>query len=296
MSKTLQTMKSLTYGTELEYEGIGREEAAKVVQSIVGGAIEYTGGTLAEWTVIAPDERRWKIVRDGSLSGARSAEIVSPILRWDDMDELQEIVRALRKAGAKALSTTSQHVHIGAASFNTAQLGNLAKIFYKQEELILKAAGTWQHRLEHYTKPTDKDFIERLERAKPRTNHELNRAWFGNLDLNPAHYHSNRYRALNLNNIWRTGTVEFRFFNGTTHAGEVKAHIHFCLAMAAKAINAKSASSKNPRRYNEESAKYDMRVFLLNLGLKGEEFKNTRMHLLKRMPGSAAWKNGRALA
>ena len=31
----------------------------------------------------------------------------------------------------------------------------------------------------------------------------------------------------------------------------------------------------------------------LRLGMIGTEFKNTRMHLMKRMPGSAAWKNGR---
>ena len=59
---------------------------------------------------------------------------------------------------------------------------------------------------------------------------------------------------------------------------------------------ARAASARNPREYNEASAKYDMRVFLLHLGLSGEEFKNIRMHLLKRLPGSAAWKNGRPQA
>lgn len=89
------------------------------------------------------------------------------------------------------------------------------------------------------------------------------------------------------------GTVEFRLFNGTTHAGEVKAHIQLCLAIAAKAKTAACASTKNQRPYNPASAKYDLRVFLLRLGLIGPEFKNTRMHLMKRMPGSSAWKNGR---
>jgi hypothetical protein len=27
--------------------------------------------------------------------------------------------------------------------------------------------------------------------------------------------------------------------------------------------------------------------------MNGQEFKNTRMHLLKNLPGNAAWKNGR---
>ena len=102
-----------------------------------------------------------------------------------------------------------------------------------------------------------------------------------------------RYHSINLNNVWRTQTVEVRCFNGTTHAGEVKCHAILCLAIAALAKNAKCASTKNQRPYNEASAKYDMRVFLLRLGLIGEEFKNVRMHLLKHLPGNTAWKNGR---
>ena len=40
-----------------------------------------------------------------------------------------------------------------------------------------------------------------------------------------------------------------------------------------------------------------MQVFLVcGLGLNGDEFKNTRQHLLKRLPGSAAWKNAERAA
>jgi len=34
-------------------------------------------------------------------------------------------------------------------------------------------------------------------------------------------------------------------------------------------------------------------LFLLHLGLIGDEFKTARKHLLNAMPGDAAWKNGR---
>ena len=219
--------------------------------------------------------------------------MVTPILKWDDLETLQAVVRALRQAGAKTPSCTSQHVHVGIADFDARQIANIARIFYKQEELILKAAGTLERRLEHYTRRTDRAFIARLEQAKPTTREALNRAWFGYSNPHPEHYDHARYRDINLNNVWRMGTVEFRLFNGTTHAGEVKAHIQLCLAIAAKAKTATCASTKNQRPYNPESAKYDLRVFLLRLGMIGKEFKNTRMHLMKRMPGSAAWKNGR---
>jgi len=292
----IETMKSLTFGTELEYTGIKREQAAHEIQKVVGGIIRYAGTGYQTWEVVASDGRVWKAMRDGSLGYDGGCEVVTPVLRWEDMETLQEVVRALRKAGAKATSATSQHVHVGAQNFSAAQIANLAKMFYKQEELILKAAGTWEHRLGHFAARLDAAFITRLNATRDLNNLTLNQAWFGRENLNPHHYDSNRYHDLNLNNIWRTGTIEFRLFNGTTHAGEVKAHIIFALALAAKALNAKCASSKNRREYSEASAKYDTRVFLLSLGLIGDEFKNTRMHLLKHLPGSAAWKNAQQAA
>lgn len=295
MSKqTMETAKGLAFGTELEYTGISRERAAKAIHSVVGGTVRYTGGGYDAWTVYAPDGREWKAISDGSLgSRATSAEVVTPILKWEDLATLQEVVRQLRKAGAKATPETSQHVHVNVRDFSALQIANLARIFYKQEELILKAVGTWEHRLNHYTRRTDRAFIERLETTKPKTRESLNRAWFGFENPNPYHYDSARYRALNLNNVWRIGTAEFRCFNGSRHSGEIKANIILCLAIAALAKNARAASSKNQRPYSEASAKYDTRVFLLRLGMIGEEFKNTRMHLLKHLPGNTAWKNGR---
>jgi hypothetical protein len=57
-------------------------------------------------------------------------------------------------------------------------------------------------------------------------------------------------------------------------------------------MKARSASSAK-RTYDAATAKYDFRVFLLHLGLIGPEFKTARLHLLKRLGGSAAWKGER---
>ena len=83
-----------------------------------------------------------------------------------------------------------------------------------------------------------------------------------------------------------------RWFEATLHAGKVKAYIQFVLALATKALNGKAASSRK-REFNPESARYDFRVFLLHLGLIGDEYKTARKHLLAAMPGDAAFKHGR---
>ena len=93
--------------------------------------------------------------------------MVTPILKWDDIENLQAVVRELRKAGAKTPNCTSQHVHIGVRDFTAKQIANFVRIWYKQEELILKALGTLPSRLVHYTRPTDREFIARLEKSKP---------------------------------------------------------------------------------------------------------------------------------
>lgn len=292
--ETLERLGALTFGTELEYNRISRDKAARAIQSVVGGTVEYAGNRIGydAWTCTAPDGRVWKAVRDGSLGGEH-AEVVTPILKLGDLETLQKVVRALRAAGAKATSQGGMHVHVGAAQMSATQLGNLVKLFYRQEELIVKAAKTLESR-RTYTRPTDREFLARMERRHPKTMEQLNLAWFGYRNLHPDHYDNHRYRTLNLNNLWGSKrTVEFRFFNATTHAGEVRTNILLCLAMVAKAMTAKAASASHQRPYDERTAKYDLRTFLLRIGFIGDFFKNPRKHLLGHLGGSAAWKGER---
>ena len=78
----------------------------------------------------------------------------------------------------------------------------------------------------------------------------------------------------------------------TLHGGEVAAAIVLALSIAERALVARAASAR-PRPFDETSARYDFRCFLLRLGLIGEEFRDAREQLLKRLPGNAAWRQGR---
>jgi len=51
MNETMEKMKQLKFGTELEYTNISREKAAKAIHSVVGGTVRYTGGSYDSWTV-----------------------------------------------------------------------------------------------------------------------------------------------------------------------------------------------------------------------------------------------------
>ena len=294
MTVTEAELNSRTFGCELEYEGIGQETAARAVAEVVGGTARYAGGYYGAWEVAQPDGRVWRVVSDGSLRGI-SSETVTPILRYSDMPILQQVVRKLREKGAKANVRTGLHVHVGIGDFNAQQVANLVKLWFKQEQLIIKALGVLPERLNHYTRPTDRAFVEKICSMANPTMDKINAAWFGHFEVNPAHYNPARYRTLNVSNLWGAHakkTAEWRCYNGTTNAGKVRTAVLFSLLLAIRAANAKAASGKKQRPYTG-SAKYDTRVFLLRLGANGEIFKLMRKHLVKHLPGNASWKNGR---
>jgi hypothetical protein len=144
------------------------------------------------------------------------------------------------------------------------------------------------------------EIIEKINRTRPRTKDDLNRIWYGYYNANPMHYSPERYFGLCLHNVWYRGTIEFRWFKtrgpkGGLHAGQVKSYIQFCLALGAKAINNRAASSRK-RTVNPISGKYDFRVFLLSLGMIGDDFKAARQHLLANLEGDSAFRNGRPQA
>jgi hypothetical protein len=282
-------MKTLKFGIEIETVGLGWAGLAAAIQKVVGGTTQYTSGGME---LTAADGRVWSVVRDGSLSGSVNGEIVSPILTYADLEPLQEVVREVRKAGARVDSSCGIHVHVGAESFDARAVANLVKMMNKHELIIEKALGVSEARLVRYCKRVDQAMMQRLESQRPQTLAAMNRVWYGQETTSPRRYDDSRYHALNLNSFFVRKTVEFRLFNGSLHAGEVKSYVQLCLALAAKAMKAKSTSGKK-RAFTPASGRYDMRVILLGLGLIGDEFATARHHLTKRLGGSSAWKNGR---
>ena len=98
---------------------------------------------------------------------------------------------------------------------------------------------------------------------------------------------------MNLHSVFYHGTVEWRLFNSTLHAGEVKANIILAMAISAQGINQKYTQFK--KTPIGDNPAFTFRTFLLRLGLIGPEYKNVRMHLLKNLPGDKAWRHDKSL-
>ncbi|MEH2936570.1 amidoligase family protein [Acutalibacter sp. JLR.KK004] len=310
MKNQVAEMKKQTIGVEVEMNSITRQKAAKLAAEFFGtGRFEDTAYRNGYYTWSAWDAqgREWKFQRDVSIEGPDSekCEMVTPILTYADMDTLQELVRRLRKAGAKSDYTRGcgVHIHIGAKGHTAQTLRNLANIMASHESLLADALALDHYRMSRYCRTVSPRFIETVNSRKPSTMSELADIWYSTNNATYGrnqHYNDSRYHMLNLHATFTKGTVEFRLFqfdaptadrrNGL-HAGQLKSYIQLCLALSQMAKSVKAAS---PKPQQNDNPKYAMRTWLLRLGFIGEEFATARDLLTRRLAGDAAFRNGRA--
>ena len=309
IEKQIEEMKKQTIGVEVEMNSITRQKSAQVAAEFFGtGRYEYTAGRngYETWSAWDGEGREWKMQKDVSIAGpdSQKCELVTPILTYGDIETLQELIRRLRKAGAKSDYTRGcgVHIHIGAKGHTPQTLRNLANIMASHESLLKDALALDEYRVGRYCRPVDENFLKEVNKKKPKTMAKLADIWYtsqGEGYGRGQHYNGSRYHMLNLHATFTKGTVEFRLFqfdapadgklNGL-HAGQLKSYIQLCLALSQMAKEVRSASAKPQQN---ENPKYAMRTWLLRLGFIGEEFATARDILTRRLSGDAAFRSGR---
>lgn len=305
-------MLSQTFGVEIETSGLSRQECAEIVAGYFGTRRTYFGGMYDEWHCLDRKGRTWKFERDSSIkpTGAGVCEVVTPVLTYDDMADLQEIVRLLRRRGAKSTPALGcgVHVHVGLEGHTAQSLRHLSNLMASHEDLLVEALGVAYDRLNRYCRKTDLQFSKAVNTTKPTALSALGDLWYKFNDASYSsveicaheHYNRSRYHMLNLHAVWFHKTVEFRLFqfdnptdgkqNGL-HAGQLKAFVQLALALSHKA-KTMSRSSAEPVCYSE-NPRYAMRTWLLKLGFIGDEFATAREVLTRKLSGDTSFKHGR---
>ena len=284
-------MQNLKYGVEIEFLGITREAAAEIVADFFGTGYFYEGGDIKERDIADSDQRIWRVVRDVSIeaySDEEQCELVTPILTYPDLEILQQVVAKLKAAGASVNKNCGLHIHVDAKRFTPQAVVNLVTLIGSREQLLYRALGIPKDRM-RYCKRINDELVQTIVEKKPESLEELRRNWYLESPYETVEdkYHSTRYHGLNLHAMFTKGTVEFRLFNSTLEASEVKAYVQFVLALSNQALLHKKAVLKKTQSYND---KYLFRCFLLRLGLIGDEFKDCRQVLLSKLSGDSAWK------
>lgn len=299
-------LKNQLFGVEVEMTGITREKAARLVAGVLGTTPSHPESNCYHTRTIADQAaRKWKIMRDSSITPIRNddtsepldeyrVEFVTPPLNYSDIELLQNIIRKLRENGAKAHSSCGIHIHVDGANHTAVSLRRLVNFMTARQDLIYEALqigdreSSWCHKL-------NKTLLDAMKKDEYLTKEKAEEIWYSRANdgycggIDHQHYNSTRYHGVNLHSFFTKGTVEFRLFNSTLHAGKIKAYIQFCLAVSAWAITSQEKIVfRSMDGYTPEQKVTIMRNILTHrLGLYGDEFKTCRLHLMTPLKKAA---------
>lgn len=299
-------LKNQLFGVEVEMTGITREKAARLVAEVLRTTPSHPESNCYHTRTIADQAaRKWKIMRDSSIEAIRNdgtsepldeyrVEFVTPPLNYSDIELLQNIIRKLRENGAKAHSSCGIHIHVDGANHTAVSLRRLVNFMTARQDLIYEALqigdreSNWCHKL-------NKTLLDAMKKDKNLTKEKAEEIWYSRANdgycggIDHQHYNATRYQGVNLHSFFTKGTVEFRLFNSTLHAGKIKAYIQFCLAVSAWAITSQEKIVfRSMDGYTPEQKVTIMRNILTHrLGLYGDEFKTCRLHLMTPLKKAA---------
>ncbi len=299
-------LKNQLFGVEVEMTGITREKAAAIVAEVLGTTASRPDSTCYETRTIADQAtRKWKVMRDSSICSIRNdgsnapmdeykVELVTPPLNYIDIELLQNIIRKLRENGAKSHSSCGIHIHVDGANHNPQSLRRLVNFMTSRQDLIYEAleignrADRWCHKL-------NSALLAEMKKNRNLSKEKAEQIWYSSANdgysggVSHDHYNTTRYHGVNLHSYFSKGTVEFRLFNSTLHAGKIKAYIQFCLAVSAWAISSQDKIVfRSMSGYTAEQKVTIMRNILTHrLGLYGDEFKTCRLHLMTPLKKAA---------
>ena len=282
-------MLNQTFGVEIEMYGISRSRAANLIADYFGTISCHEGGGYDTYSVCDNQGRKWKCVYDSSIiaSGhSYKCELVTPILTYADMNDLQEIIRLMRREGAKsdAAHKCGIHIHIGALDYTVKQVKNLINFMSSYQDIIYKAINVDSNR-EYYCQKIEPTLIDDFNAKRLRSGYDCEKVWYKTENTayhKNHHYDPSRYHGLNLHSLFSKGTVEFRLFNGILHAGKIRAYIVMCLAICNYSKEKAHLRRDKKQQFNDKYTMYEM---LCKIGVKGEEFKNCRDHLTSNLQG-----------
>lgn len=299
-------LKNQLFGVEVEMTGITREKAAQIVAEVLGTTLGHPDHSCYHTRIIKDmAARKWKVMRDSSISPIRNdngtesldeyrVEFVTPPLNYEDIELLQTIIRKLKESGAKSHTSCGIHIHVDGANHNAQSLRRLVNFMTSRQDLIYEALQIGD-RASHWCHKLNASLLDEMKKDRNLTKEKAEQIWYSSANdgytggVNHEHYNSTRYHGVNLHSFFSKGTVEFRLFNSTLHAGKIKAYIQFCLAVSAWAITSKEKIVfRSMVGYTAEQKVTIMRNILTHrLGLYGDEFKTCRLHLMTPLKKAA---------
>ena len=241
-----------------------RKEIVKVLGEYFGVKPEYMGVPSFAYQ-IKTEKETYTIDRAGKITNSEGIElelkdILNPIVQEDE-----ESAKEIQNAPFEIAITMEGHTGI--------TLRNLINMIYSKQELIQKSLGISENIInEEFVKGINETEIHTLEEFKTKADN------------------IGKENCKGIKFEFENKKISFKVINEEADAEKIKAYAQFIELLDQSARELKHASAKVSITDNP---KFTFRVFLIRLGMVGDEYKTTRKILLKNLEGNAAFRYGK---
>ena len=253
-----------------------RKEIVKALGEHFGVKAEYMGVPSFAYQIKTEGEA-YTIDKAGKITNAEGIElqlenILNPIVQEDTNEvteeeiNIEEQTEEIQNAPFEIAITMEDHTGI--------TLRNLINMIYSKQELIQKSLGISESII-------NEDFVKGANEAKVETLEDFKRV-VDNIGKD---------NCKGIEFDFENKKISFKFMNEEADEKILEAYTQFIELLDQSAKELKHASAKVSVTDNP---KFTFRVFLIRLGMIGNEYKVTRKILLKNLEGNAAFRYGKA--
>ncbi len=247
-----------------------RKEIVKVLGEHFGVKPEYMGVPSFAYQ-IKTEKETYTIDRAGKITNSEGMEleiegILNPIIEEKTNEVTEEQTEEIQNAPFEIPITMEGHTGI--------TLRNLINMIYSKQELIIKSLGISGEII-------NEEFVKGINEAEIHTLEEFKKE--------ADNIGKENCKGIELD--FENKKISFKFINEEAETEKIKAYTQFIELLDQSAKELKHASAKVSVTDNP---KFTLRVFLIRLGMVGDEYKTTRKILLKNLEGNAAFRYGKA--
>lgn len=240
-----------------------RKEIIKALGEHFGVEPKYMGVPSFAYQVQAADET-YTVDRIGKITTSEGVEV-----------ELESILNGskVKEPSEPTAETLSIEVAVPMEGHTGSTLKNLVNMIYSKQALIKKSLGITGNIIEP-------EFCKCINEGKFESLDDF-RAAIESI----GEKHSSGI-AFDFNN----STITFKFLEGEASPEKVLAYTQLVGLLNQNAKTLKHASAKSKDTDND---KFTFRVFLIRLGMVGDEYKVARKVLLENLDGNSAFRSGK---
>lgn len=248
-----------------------RKEIVKVLGEHFGVKPEYMGVPSFAYQM-KTEKETYTIDKAGNITNAEGIELeLETILKPEVPKEINQVTED--EVPITESQITPFEIAIPMEGHTGITLRNLINMIYSKHELIIKSLGISGEIInEEFVKGINETEIRTLEEFKTKADN------------------IGKENCKGIEFDFENKKIYFKFINEESDEEKIKAYTQFIELLDQSAKELKHASSKVSVTNNP---KFTFRVFLIRLGMVGDEYKITRKILLKNLEGNAAFRYGK---